>query len=314
MSPARSNKRRREETDRIPVLQNAKDAMFHDAFQKFKVVHLPLVLQNGVSTTCKNVNSALTWDDLKNAFAKLNEEDKRSWCIENGTKQNGKQISTSPTDFLDREQAKPENDYAYCSFLIQHETEVKEDVLSRVPLSTLPFGRKNWDYGPSIWVFFGRNQLSNEKDLQGRPEHTDSVSHDGTWHYQLSGIKTWYLRPTKILLNHMERNGVHDFSESDVIQVDCHEGDVLVVNTALWWHQTVIPCQPSPSVSYARDFFMENNKQQQCKDGAKDGGMTNIDGLYASNDIENGTVIFTEAGTYYRERNSNVMFWRLPCS
>jgi hypothetical protein len=58
----------------------------------------------------------------------------------------------------------------------------------------------------------------------------------------------------------------------------------------------VIPCQPNPSVSYARDFFMEGSKQRN-KDESADGGMTNVDGLYASDDIEQGTVIFTENGT-----------------
>ena len=31
--------------------------------------------------------------------------------------------------------------------------------------------------------------------LRGRPEHTDSVDHDGTWHVQLQGRKTWFVRP-----------------------------------------------------------------------------------------------------------------------
>jgi hypothetical protein len=304
MAP-RSNKRPRDEKKRIPVLKHATDELFQHSFQKYKVVHLPSVFRNGISTTCNEKSTEmLSWDDLKDTFTELNEDDKKSWCIENGNNKNGKETITSPTDFLDPKQEKHENGYAYCSFLIQHEKKVKEKVLSRAPLSTLPFGSK-WDYGPSIWVFFGRNK-SSKRDLQGRPEHTDSVSHDGTWHYQLSGTKTWYLRPTKKLLDHMKSNGVNDFSESDVIQVDCNKGDVLIVNTALWWHQTVIPCQPNPSVSYARDFFMEDNKQRN-NDESADGGMTNVDGLYASNDIEQGTVIFTENGTLCRERSENVL-------
>eukprot|EP00980_Cylindrotheca_fusiformis_P002362 scaffold543_cov119-Cylindrotheca_fusiformis.AAC.29 len=286
MSP-RSNKRPREEKKRIPVLHNATEEAFQEAFQRYKVVHLPSVFQNGISTTSKST-SVVSWVDLHDIFTKLNEEDKKSWCIENGKANNGKE-TTAPADFLGPKTKDNENDFAYCSFLIQHEKNVKENFLSRAPLSTLPFDSK-WDYGPSIWVFFGRNESSPKKDLQGRPEHTDSVSHDGTWHYQLSGTKTWYLRPTKKLLDHMESNGVHDFSESDHIQVDCEKGDVLVINTALWWHQTQIPCQSNPSVSYARDFFMEGSGKTMSPDG----GMSNVDGLYASNDIEEGTVIFTE--------------------
>jgi hypothetical protein len=31
--------------------------------------------------------------------------------------------------------------------------------------------------------------------MSGRAEHTDKVKHHGTWHVQLCGSKTWYIRP-----------------------------------------------------------------------------------------------------------------------
>jgi hypothetical protein len=152
------------------------------------------------------------------------------------------------------------------------------------------------------------------QDLQGRPEHTDSISHDGTWHYQLSGTKRWLLRPTAKLMEHLqERLSEDNFSswssssseESHQIQVDCHPGDVLVINTRLWKHQTVIPPQPEPSVSYARDFWVHPKKPPSEKDdgasntaNANDAAattMTNVDGLYAADDIDQGTIIFKEA-------------------
>ena len=163
--------------------------------------------------------------------------------------------------------------------------------------------------------------------LQGRPEHTDSISHDGTWHYQLSGTKRWILRPTKQLLTQIKEqnqkeeddgndddNNNNNDDDNDIenppssITIDCHEGDVLIVNTRLWFHQTFLPSQIEPSVSYARDFWIDptrkhggglkndisengDNDDEEDEDG---GNMTNMDGLYATDDIEQGTVIFTE--------------------
>ena len=39
----------------------------------------------------------------------------------------------------------------------------------------------------AVWLFIGRN-VSTEA-LDGRPEHTDRVVCDGTWHYQVEGCK-----------------------------------------------------------------------------------------------------------------------------
>lgn len=214
-----------------------------------------------------------------------------------------------------------------------------------------------------------RRRRREPDDLLGRPEHTDSISHDGTWHYQLSGTKRWCIRPTKKLLTHFDQlhepyewddtttisstnfyyqrqnkkskstfgkdkkldNGKESDSINDCktgtgsIQVDCHQGDVFIINTRLWYHQTILPPQPDPSVSYARDFWLRpkretrnaNNEADQTTTTAEstnDGGkstrvrmnddddddptkgitMTNIDGLYAVEDIEEGTIIFRE--------------------
>jgi hypothetical protein len=206
-------------------------------------------------------------------------------------------------------------------------------------------------YGPCLWIFYGRNDAERNQHLHqsqpkkqpplcGRPEHTDSISHHGTWHYQLSGIKEWHLRPTEDLMKQMQTNNsikkeelefwsdydndsdedddkdnVGDSSSSHQkrnITVTCREGDVLLVNTRLWWHSTTIPEQPLeietdanknantnttrsvPSVSYARDIYLswgDNDNHDIIQD---DGNMTNLDGLYASNDIEAGMIIFTE--------------------
>ena len=242
--------------------------------------------------------------------------------------------SIAPHEFLkpDIDRSKSDVWKAYCSFLVQHDKVQLSSLLKRLPLSELSW-ISNWRYEPCIWIFFGRNHFqptsgsclestsdessqekqekdTNEDCLQGRPEHTDSISHDGTWHYQLSGMKRWLLRPTGKLLDHMSNNrkskldrdrnsldGDRDhedidysgWDESTKFQVDCEEGDVIVINTRLWYHQTVIPPQMDPSVSYAIDFWTKCDNEASAP-----AEMTNVDGLYATNDIEEGTILFTE--------------------
>lgn len=59
-------------------------------------------------------------------------------------------------------------------------------------------------------------------------------------------------------------------------------------STRLWFHQTFIPPQPAPSVSYARDFWCGTSTH------ATKASMSNVDGLYATNDVEEGVIIFTD--------------------
>jgi hypothetical protein len=58
----------------------------------------------------------------------------------------------------------------------------------------------------------------------------------------------------------------------------------------------MIPVQDEPSVSYARDFWTDETKRRQHNsDGATGTTMTNVDGLYATNDIEAGSILFRES-------------------
>jgi hypothetical protein len=180
-------------------------------------------------------------------------------------------------------------DRVYCSFLIQKDTNAYDHVLSSLPFEEFP--ATQWVYEPALWFFFGRNQLDDaNQNLDGRPEHTDDVSHLGTWHYQLSGVKQWFLRPTPHLASRLKQHFPKILLDSS-LRVECNEGDIILVNTRLWFHRTVIPPQSRPSVSYARDF-----RAKDLPDGGEiEGGMKNVDGLYATNDIASGTIIFTEA-------------------
>ena len=117
---------------------------------------------------------------------------------------------------------------------------------------------------PHYWIFVGRNKHCESGEwLSGRKEHTDSIEHDGTFHYQLLGKKLWNLRPTLELRERCDRD--HDMTLLDNYEVLVEEGDVFVINTKLWWHQTEIP--PGWSVSYARDLYLEGKEAGVISDG-----------------------------------------------
>ncbi|CAE6967736.1 unnamed protein product [Symbiodinium sp. CCMP2592] len=132
----------------------------------------------------------------------------------------------------------------------------------------------------AAWVFFGRNPGS--RILRGRPEHTDAIQHSGTWHVQLKGEKVWTLKPTDEL-----RRKVPSLKRAGRVRVRCMEGDVLCINTRLWWHSTHIPARCKLSLSVARDMYLDGTRPGACD-------MTNVDGHYALKPIQKGAVIFTE--------------------
>lgn len=244
-----------------------------DAYKRLQLVHL-----RNLPVRRKE---SLTWKDLAKVFDELDPSDQESWCVETNS---GKTVSR--TRFLDPNFN--ESTQAYCSFLIQKDRQSYDQVLGCVPVGELG----GWNYEPALWIFFGRNPVGKD-DMEGRPEHTDAVSHDGTWHYQLSGRKVWLLRPSEALLQHLSRTvpdeSVRQFSEETKIRLEVKEGEVLVLNTRLWFHQTSIPPQQPPSVSYARDF-----RVQCASPSDSGGGMTNVDGVYATNAIDAGTIVFRE--------------------
>jgi hypothetical protein len=250
--------------------------VFADAFRTFQVVHLRDTTKGPAEP------NDMTWKDVAGIFEGLDASDRESWCIET---QKGAPVSAE--DFLEPIVSKTQ---AYCSFIVQKDKDAYQAALEKLPLQEL--GWTKWHYEPALWFFFGRNSPENG-DLEGRAEHTDSVSHDGTWHYQLSGTKEWYIRPSPKLMVHLQSHLQPELQpslqETTPIRLDCMEGDVIVINTRLWFHRTVIPPQQFPSVSYARDLWETAEAAKESGDGMK-----NVDGLYATNDIEVGTVIFTE--------------------
>ena len=346
----------------VPLLDLQDQAVItHSAFREAYDFHQALHIRGykpthrSPSTRKENDNKTTFFnaDDVRNLFDSLADQDKESWCIENKAnhnnpdRDNNDNYNTRPQDFLHNNN----KGRGYCSFLVQHSKEVLEDLLAtRLPMVHLPVKREEEpeaekaaeadssshdddsnspimkvDYGPAIWLFFGKNYSSAANEtLLGRPEHTDSVTHDGTFHYQLSGTKIWHLRPTTELIEAMRNSSKmqcqskccpsnkkrkidqdnaasSDKNDNKIrIQVECKEGDILLLNTRLWWHSTTIPCQEVPCISYARDIYFtpqQNNNDSENNNehtNNRESSMTNVDGTYAANDIEADTILFTE--------------------
>ena len=254
---------------------------FHAVFDEYQAAYLP-----ACTSTCTDERGVLSWQDLAGLFDSLGDDDKDTFCFENASVNGDGRVAVAatgllkaekPSDFLRTATGNKASDdrRGYCSFLVQEPRSVS-DTLKRLPLSQLPLAAAGLRYqkedendttaklvkmrhGPCLWIFFGRNGQRDSKKptpepLEGRPEHTDSVSHDGTWHFQWSGVKEWHLRPTEELMKRWrdKRRNVPTHVQSDTgligsedgrVVVKCSEGDVLIVNTRLWWHKTVIPPQ-----------------------------------------------------------------------
>jgi U3 small nucleolar RNA-associated protein 6 len=228
-----------------------------------------------------------TWKKIQGLFVSL-QRDLDSWCIETPPNTDyhlkGRQ-TVDPAAFLSPTLDHPQR--GYCSFLLQKDVSQLEETLRTLPVQDLC---SCWFHGACVWFFFGRNS-SGQEAIQGRPNHTDSVTHDGTWHYQLSGTKRWYLRPTEELKATWKSHGFDLADETPLpLTVDCCEGDILLINTRLWWHCTEIPVQPMPSVSYARDFYF--GKPLREENTATN--MSNVDGMYAASDLEAGVIVFRQ--------------------
>jgi hypothetical protein len=182
-------------------------------FAKYRLLHFC----NVTPTTPKGKRS-FTWSDIGSLFGGLNDKDRESWCVETKGEK-----AIAPVKFLKSDSSK---DRAYCSFLVQHTQNAYNDTLAQLPLTDLPWLASKYEH--ALWIFFGRNPKSMT-DLAGRPEHTDSVSHDGTWHYQLSGRKRWFLKPTEAFLNKIDPDSYLHVIQETGICVECNEGDVLVL-------------------------------------------------------------------------------------
>ena len=215
-------------------------------------------------------------------------------------------------------------------------------VLAEAPISEPSFLPRDAAHGTPAWLFVGSNSPSDSaaapsrkrktaansdaapasdpprgsrSALAGRTEHTDHVTCSGTWHHQLSGRKTWYLRPFDRAsawrgdpppdVGTARRQAWLEFSSSGEddrgprrrLVIETQEGDVLAVDTGAWWHETALPSSPSMSASLAREFFLA--EEHGGKAGAEAAArraeaFTNVDGLYAKRFVAAGEIVCTQ--------------------
>lgn len=216
----------------------------------------------------------------------------------------------------------------YVSCILQSNEEGLARFFQSVPFAE-PRLLEGATHDDGVWLFVGSNPaavppngggLAGGKKrkqpeavaITGRPEHTDAVSHSGTWHVQLSGTKTWFIRPlrdeegwegTPPDLDGKEGAFVDTDSKVWRLRIDASQGDLLLVNTRMWWHCTEIPPQCSTqgwSISCARDFVLGSVAFDDGSDGC-DGGQhlkTNDNTLhpscFASRNVAEGEVALSE--------------------
>jgi len=241
-----------------------------------------------------------------------------SWCVENEGSSGREELTPenlfkniSGKESSKRTHLMSEGSF-YCSTILQNDDAVVERFLEKVPCKSPAFfsaWENNLVYSKPIWLFIGQNVCRHERDeflLEGRREHTDSVSHSGTWHYQLSGRKIWNIRPLK---DSKEWNGLDVSTQEGEgrLAVTCLPGDLFLINTRLWWHHTQIPDTSAASnklsCSYARDFFCKDaslllkkivSKQVEISQD-KEETFKNVDALYASRAVNKGEIVLTES-------------------
>jgi hypothetical protein len=169
------------------------------------------------------------------AFARNTESVQRHWTVENAGRVGGR-LLTAQTLCSGKMRFSGQ---FYVSTILQGAGGVASEFLRFCPLQELPFV-KAWgafEHSHPVWLFVGCN-TAKDLVMQGRAEHTDDVQHSGTWHYQMAGTKDWFIRP---LSEHRDwGNRAPVLRGCTRLKVRCEAGDILVINTRLWWHQTSI--------------------------------------------------------------------------
>jgi hypothetical protein len=127
-----------------------------------------------------------------------------------------------------------------------------------------------------------RLKVGSREPMIGRAEHVDEVTYAGTFHIQISGTKTWFVRPhsdlfveTNPTLPDLSKiNGAERSPKTGAwrLKIEVQQGDVFVLNTKIWYHYTELspPTQRHQkqqdkmtakeeeewSMSVARDFYL----------------------------------------------------------
>jgi hypothetical protein len=209
--------------------------------------------------------------EVYSQYTSAREQINRSWHVENGSpvRHSAANLLGSPASAnrraTNRASAKDESDADsrwYVSFVLQADERLVGTVESKLGASR-PMCLRNdtIDVTENLWCFFGQNRQA--EPMRGRPEHCDDISHDGTWHVQLAGSKRWLVRPNRERAWPAHTTAPTLSELADRLVIDVREGDVLMINTKLWYHATEIPCtigaRADLSCSIARDFFLRTD-------------------------------------------------------
>jgi len=276
-----TRKRRKNQQNAVPRLDFAD--MTFEKFSELYSQHQAVLVRGCVANQRPRVRP-MGRTALQRFYSNHPKVVERTFCLESKSSRRKKDEPT-PRAVLGK--GKPLAGSWYASFIAQKNRAAMSAFLKELPFAIPAFLRsssgkrdKAVKHSDAMWVFFGQNDGS--QPLRGRPEHTDAIAHSGTWHLQLQGAKVWTLRPTSELMKSCKalRGAGH-------VRVRCEQGDVLCVNTRLWWHRTHLPARCKLSMSVARDMWLDGREDVGCD-------MTNIDGHYAQRTIERGVVLFTE--------------------
>ena len=308
--------------DAVPVLSlaEATPAAFQQLYDKFQVVLLKRYDERFASSPgCSSAQNTgarrFGLGDLAELYASHPDAVGKTWGVENG-----------PEDLVPQElvsgggsggggssgDANGRSDDAsarcrrwYGSFLVQLDAAF-EQLRAALPLrEPTVLTELRAHHTPCIWVFVCKNvgaaAETPAEPFRGRVEHIDAVQHSGTWHLQVSGTKTWKIRPNSGgdwgTVRHLQQQQQQQQQKKHTsqpkppkqsaaaaaaaaaaveaaaaaaavptiingrshLEVTVEAGDVFIINTRLWFHQTHIDDTSAAaervSFSYARDFF-----------------------------------------------------------
>jgi hypothetical protein len=226
---------------------------------------------------------------------------RKSWSVENAC--GGKPEFLTPDALFHRMNA---SSSFYVSCIAQTDASLVKEAEKLIPFETPapPFMFAGAKHSEPLWFFVGYNN-SDQDSMVGRPEHTDVVSHSGTWHIQLAGCKRWLLRPSES----KEWGGkAPRLVHGERLSIDCLQGDILFINTRLWMHHTQIPHYVSRfgtlSFSIAKDFYCDSVvpaggatadswKKQRTENDTEE--FTNIETIFASRSVRKGAIVLRES-------------------
>eukprot|EP00121_Abeoforma_whisleri_P009287 Awhi_evm2s8536 len=332
----------------IPTI-NGKDVTWKKFLDLYRQTRL-LVIEDLFDPDCSGGNSLGNMSGLRSLFNLHADAIKSRWNVENGGETSAiEQILLTDTQDDDDEEDKakkrthnekeelPRSDKPwYLSFVVNESTKpgILKDCLKLSPFETprkvFPEEGEGIIHSKNMWVFAGQNP--EKEPMKGRPEHTDKISFSGTWHAQLSGSKTWKVRPCEgggwsvpipdiVIENEQEdeeeESDEGEIPESAYLKVEVKAGSLLVINTKLWFHQTEIPCtQKKMSVSIAREFVIHSDStcEIQPAEEEDDVDMDNQEDVWATSSIPEGHCIIEnieepeQLANFRQSANPNLMF------